>query len=186
MRLLAVLLVLGTLQFSQPVSAKPSLLPVPRTAPEWDVAKWLNGKPTTLKALRGKVVIVEFFQLWCPGCSAFSIPLIKRWQHIFAKEIASGDLEVISIHTVFEGHDYQNSRRLRAFLKRKQIHHRVGIDRHKGKSHLPETMKRYGTRGTPEMAVIGRDGMVRLQEFGWFDVEQAEALIRNLLNAPSS
>lgn len=73
---------------------------------------------------------------------------------------------MVSIHTVFEGHDYQNDRRLRAFLKRKQIHHRVAIDRHKGDNHLPETMRHYGTRGTPEMAVIGRDGMVRLQEFG--------------------
>lgn len=63
MRLIAVLILLGTLQLSLPAAAKPSLLPVPRTAPEWDISEWLTGKPTTLKALRGKVVIVEFSQL---------------------------------------------------------------------------------------------------------------------------
>ena len=29
-----------------------------------------------LSDLKGKVV-VDFFQLWCPGCNAYLIPLIK-------------------------------------------------------------------------------------------------------------
>ena len=154
---------------------------VPRPAEAWDVSEWLNGPPTSVKALRGRVVIVDFFQLWCPGCNTFSIPLIKHWEQVFADEIATGNLSVVSIHTVFEGHDYQNPTRLKSFLKRKAIHHRVGIDRHKDGAFLPETMRAYRTRGTPEMAFIDKMGMVRFQQFGGFKVKPAEQLIRRML-----
>lgn len=49
-------------------------------APEWDVSEWINGTGTTLEALKGKVVIIDFFQLWCPGCNNFSIPLVETWE----------------------------------------------------------------------------------------------------------
>ena len=123
----------------------------------------------------------RFFQLWCPGCNQFSIPLLKHWEQVFADETANGKLEVVSIHTVFEGHDYQNNTRLRKFLKRKDIHHLVGIDRQKPGNFLPETMRIYGTRGTPEMAFIDKRGQVRFQNFGGFEVKPAEKLLRQLL-----
>lgn len=106
---------------AQPVAAKPSLMPVPRTAPEWIISEWINGKGKSLKELRGKVVIVDFFQLWCPGCNQFSIPLLNHWEKVFDKEIKDGKLEIISIHTVFEGHDYQNPKKLKSFLRRKKF-----------------------------------------------------------------
>lgn len=162
--------------------AHASHVPIPRPAPAWDIAEWLNGAPATVGDFTGKVVIVEFFQLWCPGCKKFSIPLLKHWQRKFAKQIAAGDLTIVSIHTVFEGHDYQNPKRLRAFIKEKEIRHLVGIDRHKDGAFLPETMRRYGTRGTPEMAFIGKQGMVRFQKFGGFDVDDAETLLQELLS----
>ena len=62
-------------------------------APEWVVSEWINGSGTSLQDLRGQVVIVEFFQLWCPGCNKFSIPLMKRWGHSFHDEIESGDAQ---------------------------------------------------------------------------------------------
>jgi len=176
---LIVLLFLGFSSFAQPAAA--GHVQVPRPAPAWDISEWLNGEATNVDELKGRVVIVDFFQLWCPGCNEFSIPLLKHWQQAFAAEIAAGKLEVISIHTVFEGHDYQNPQRLRSFLKRKNIHHRVGIDRHKNGAYLPETMRAYGTRGTPEMAFIDKKGMVRFQHFGGFSVPPAEDLIRRLL-----
>ncbi|MEG7521492.1 MAG: redoxin domain-containing protein [Chromatiales bacterium] len=78
-----------------------------RTAPEWDISEWINGDGTTLAALKGKVVVIDFFQLWCPGCNSFSVPLMARWEQQFADEITAGNLVMLSIHTVFEGHDYQ-------------------------------------------------------------------------------
>ncbi len=155
-----------------------------RVAPEWVISEWINGPESTLAELRGKVVVIEFFQLWCPGCNRFSIPLMKHWNDRFAESIRRGRLVLISIHTVFEGHDYQNAVRLKTFVKEKSIHHLVGIDAHQHGDHTPETMKRYQTRGTPEMAVIDRSGHIRFQRFGGFNPTPVEQLIRRLLNEP--
>lgn len=155
-----------------------------RKAPEWVISEWLNGSGTTLNKLKGKVVIVEFFQLWCPGCNKFSIPLMKQWTGTFKNELESGKLKMLSIHTVFEGHWFQSPNRLKSFIKEKEIHHLVGIDFHKNDEDIPETMKRYMTRGTPEMAIIDKKGNIRFQRFGGFNAAGAESLIRRLINEP--
>lgn len=152
-----------------------------RPAPEWDISEWINGEGGTLADLRGKVVVVDFFQLWCPGCNSFSVPLMAAWEKKYQKEVADGRMVFISIHTVFEGHEYQNPTRLRAYLKQKGIHHLVGIDRHREGEEIPETMRRYRTRGTPEMAIIDQQGHIRLQKFGQFDPADGARLIENLL-----
>jgi len=152
-------------------------------APEWVISEWINGSGTSLHDLRGKVVVVEFFQLWCPGCNKFSIPLMLEWERTFHDDIEAGNLKIMSIHTVFEGHDYQTPERLRNFVKDKGIHHLVGIDHHQQGEHLPETMKRYNTMGTPEVAIIDKQGIIRMQQFGGFDTDRAAQLIRQLLAA---
>lgn len=150
-------------------------------APLWDVSQWINGPGVNVDKLRGKVVIVEFFQLWCPGCNRFSIPLMKKWAGKYADQRAANKLFMVSIHTVFEGHDYQSPERLRAFVKQNGMTHLVGVDRHKGSETIPETMRRYRTRGTPEMAIIDKNGRIRFQKFGGFKPELAEHLIDQLL-----
>lgn len=46
---------------------------------------------------------------------------------------------------------------------------------------LPQTMRLYGTMGTPEIAIIDKKGVIRFQEFGGFRPEGAQVLIRRLL-----
>ena len=100
---------------------------------------------------------------------------------MFDEEIKRKKLAVISIHTVFEGHSYQNPQRLRRFLKEKGIEHPVGVDRNIKGAFVPETMRRYNTRGTPEMAFLDKKGRIRFQKFGFFQPKDGEALIRKLL-----
>jgi len=150
-------------------------------APAWQVSEWINGPGVNVEDLKGKVVVVEFFQLWCPGCNRFSIPLMLKWNQTFSKEIEAGKLFMLSIHTVFEGHQFQRPEKLKSFVKEKGIHHLVGVDLHKKGERVPETMKRYNTRGTPEMAIIGKKGVIRFQQFGSFDIVKAEKLIKQLL-----
>ncbi len=158
-----------------------------RKAPEWVVSEWINGPGVSLAGLKGKVVIVEFFQLWCPGCNTFSIPLMKRWsEETFREEIKSGKLAMLSIHTVFEGHDYQNTKKLKSFINEKKIHHLVGIDAYKNGDSVPETIKKYRTGGTPSMAFIDKKGYIRFQKLGGFDQLAAEMFIRMLLEEPAA
>lgn len=152
-----------------------------RKAPEWAISEWINAPGPTLAGLRGKVVVIDFFQLWCPGCNKFSIPLMHHWEQIFEKEHKDGRIAFVSIHTVFEGHSYQRPGRLRKFVKEKKITHPVGIDQHEEGRRLPVTMERYQTRGTPEMAIIDKQGNIRFQNFGYFEPAHGEQLIRKLL-----
>jgi len=155
----------------------------PHMAPRWDITEWLNSPGLELDDLRGKVVVIEFFQLWCPGCNKFSIPLMEYWEkQVFSKEVEEKRLAFVSIHTVFEGHQYQSPKRLRRFIKEKGITHPVGIDRHAEGQRVPETMKRYNTMGTPEMALIDKKGRIRFQRFGYFEPAYGEALIRKMLD----
>lgn len=147
-------------------------------APEWVVSEWINSSPFTLKELRGKVVVIDFFQLWCPGCNSFLIPLMLRWEEVYKD---NPNIQLIGIHTVFEGHDYQTTNRLRRYVKEKGIGHPIAVDSYVSSKRTPETMIRYQTRGTPQIAIIDKEGTIRFEKFGRFDVKEAERLIDQLL-----
>ncbi len=151
----------------------------PKAAPEWRVSEWINGDPGTLAAQRGKVVLIEFMQLWCPGCNEFSIPLFKEWQETYGSR---DDVLVLSIHTVFEGHDVQGPERLREFVAEQGITHPVGIDAYRVPGdEIPITMDRYETGGTPHVAIVDKEGQLVFTHFGSFESEKIERLIDRLL-----
>jgi len=167
-------------------SAAPDGVVEPRPAPAWDIAEWLNKNPGNVGNNLESVIVIDFFQLWCPGCNSFTGPLMQKWQDRFSDEITSGDLLLVKIHTVFEGHNYQTVRRLKQYVIDKGITMPVGVDRHDGNDYLPETKKHYKTSGTPEVVIIDRDGMIRFQKFGWFDPVATEKYIDFLLGVSDS
>ncbi|MEM7248120.1 MAG: redoxin domain-containing protein [Acidobacteriota bacterium] len=156
------------------------LAPPPRSrvAPKLDVDRWFGDGPASLSELEGKVVVLEFFQLWCPGCNRFSHPLMKRWHRELSKR---DDVAFLSVHTVFEGHSAQTPDRLADWIEQNRTSWPVGVDRQEPDQRLPETMRTWRTRGTPEMAFIDRRGFVRFQQFGSFDSQRARAFLDELL-----
>jgi thiol-disulfide isomerase/thioredoxin len=58
-----------------------------KPTPEWQISEWINGEGTSLAELRGKVVVIDFFQFWCPGCNSFSGPLMRRWGEKYRHQI---------------------------------------------------------------------------------------------------
>jgi len=150
-----------------------------RPAPEWAISEWINGDPGSVVDNRGRVILIDFFQLWCPGCNRFSIPLFERWD---AKYGARDDILIVSIHTVFEGHASQSPDRLRGFVADQGITHPVGIDAYAdGNDDTPITMSRYRTRGTPHVVIVDKHGRIRFSRFGRFDPGTAERLVDELL-----
>ena len=95
-------------------------------APELQTTDWLNtDEPVLLGALRGKVVVVEAFQMLCPGCVSHGLPQAMRVHRVFDRD----DVAAIGLHTVFEHHGAQGSRTaLAAFLHEYKIAFPVGID----------------------------------------------------------
>jgi len=155
----------------------------PAPAPEWRIAEWINGDPGSLADHRGKVILIEFFQLWCPGCKRFSVPLFNRWHERYGQR---DDVLVVSIHTVFEGHDYQSAERLREFVEVWGIEHPVGIDTPGAEGgEVPETMRHYRTGGTPYVVIVDRRGLQRFRHLGGFDEQAVETFIDQLLDEPA-
>ncbi len=130
-------------------------------APELDVDEWI-GPAQSLSDLRGQVVLIETFQMLCPGCVSYGLPQAQRVRRSLPEVV------VLGLHTVFEHHDAMNPRVLRAFLSEYRIGFPVGVDRHDGDS-IPVTMRTYGLQGTPSTLVIDREGRLAFSAFGAVD-----------------
>ncbi|RZT42140.1 redoxin domain-containing protein [Cupriavidus agavae] len=132
-------------------------------APAWAVQQWFNtDRPLSLEALRGKVIVLEAFQMLCPGCVSHGLPQAARVHQTFpASEVA-----VVGLHTVFEHHEAMTPTALQAFLHEYRIPFPVGVDQPDGQGGIPLTMRAYAMRGTPTLILIDAHGNLRQQHFG--------------------
>ncbi|MCG8434101.1 MAG: redoxin domain-containing protein [Gammaproteobacteria bacterium] len=135
-----------------------------KQAPELQTTQWLNtGGRVTLEGLRGRVVLIEAFQMLCPGCVSHGLPLAKRAAETFSID----DLVVLGLHTVFEHHAAQGTpEALAAFLHEYRIDFPVGIDVPAEQGGAPMTMRAYNMQGTPTLILVDRQGRLRKQKFG--------------------
>lgn len=135
----------------------------PKPAPELQCTQWFNSpEPVTLASLRGKVVVIEAFQMLCPGCVSHGLPQTQKLRQIFPEE----HLAVLGLHTVFEHHAAMTPISLQAFLHEYQISFPVGVDMPADDGPIPCTMATYGMRGTPTLLLIDRAGCLREHHFG--------------------
>lgn len=147
-------------------------------APEWQVSHWFNAPtPPTLAALRGRVVVIEAFQMLCPGCVSHGLPQAQRVRQVFARE----DVEVVGLHTVFEHHAAMTPVALEAFVHENKLTFPIGIDTAGEDGPIPVTMARYGMRGTPTLILIRRDGTIHHHGFGTQDDMAVGAMVAAML-----
>ena len=133
-----------------------------RPAPELITDRWFNcDAPVTLAALRGKVIVIEAFQMLCPGCVAHGIPQAQQIHDTFSHE----EVAVIGLHTVFEHHAAMTPVSLAAFLHEYRVTFPVGVDRANGAG-IPLSMDAYAMQGTPTLILIDALGRLRAQSFG--------------------
>ncbi|KOV83326.1 hypothetical protein ADL03_20750 [Nocardia sp. NRRL S-836] len=144
-------------------------------APPWETTEWFNSEPLDLTRLHGRVVVVEAFQMLCPGCVSHALPQATRLARTFGD-----DLAVVGLHTVFEHHDAMTPVSLKAFLHEYRITFPVDVDAVRG-AHLV-TFGRYRMRGTPTTVLIDRDGMLRGRQFGQVDDMALASAVTRLLD----
>jgi cytochrome c biogenesis protein CcdA/thiol-disulfide isomerase/thioredoxin len=142
-------------------------------APDFQrVSHWLNtpgDRALTMKGLRGKVVLIDFWTYSCINCLR-TLPHVTAW---YDRYRASG-LVVVGVHTpefVFE-HDLSN---VLGASKRLGVTYPVALDNGFG------TWSAYGNQYWPAEYLIDRNGHVRHAHFGEGENTQTEALIRRLL-----
>jgi hypothetical protein len=81
-------------------------------APNLHISTWVQGKPTNIEDEKGNLILVEVFQVNCPGCFLYGIPAAID---IFNKYKDQG-LIVIGVATAFEDFDKNNLENLQKLV----------------------------------------------------------------------
>ena len=139
-------------------------------APEFKgIEAWINSEPLTVKELRGKVVLVDFWTYTCVNCIR-TISYLKEWNEKYADD----GLVIVGIHSPefeFEK-DYAN------VVQATKDH---GVTWAVAQDNDFKTWENYSNRFWPAKYLIDKDGMVRYTHFGEGAYDDTEKEIRNLL-----
>ena len=163
--MLAILLLFGIIILQNVHAAKEVRIP----APNFQSEQWLNSAPKTLAALRGKVVMVEFWTFGCYNCVNVE-PYIKQWHSDYHKQ----GLEVIAVHTPEFSHEHDINN-VRAYIDKKKIQHAVAIDNDF------KIWNSFNNRYWPAMYLIDKHGDIRYIKIGEGEYAQTQQRIVELL-----
>ncbi|MGI0009923.1 MAG: TlpA family protein disulfide reductase, partial [Nitrosopumilaceae archaeon] len=81
-------------------------------APNLQVSKWAQGLPTNIDKEKDNVVLVEVFQVNCPGCFLYGIPEAIEMYNKYHKD----GLTVLGVATAFEDFDKNTQENLELLL----------------------------------------------------------------------
>lgn len=142
-------------------------------APEFSgIDQWLNSEPLSMKQLRGKVVLVDFWTYDCINCIN-TLSHVVQWHDKYKDK----GLVVIGVHTpeyAFE----RKTENVRTALKRFDIRYPIAQD------NRYQTWNAYNNRYWPAFYLVNKTGQVVYSHFGEGQYEQTEARIRQLLAQP--
>ncbi|MER7760198.1 cytochrome c biogenesis protein DipZ [Streptomyces sp. NPDC097619] len=136
------------------------------------ISTWLNtpgGAPVDLTALRGRVVLIDFWTYSCINCQR-SLPHIEAWDRAYRDK----GLTVIGVHSpefAFE----KNPRNVADQTRKLGVAYPVALDNDL------DTWTNYRNRFWPAKYLVDAQGTVRYFTFGEGRYAQTESLIRELL-----
>ncbi len=81
-------------------------------APNLHVSEWVQGLPTNIDKNIGKVVLIEVFQVNCPGCFMYALPNAIE----IYKNNSRDDVVVLGLATAFEDYDKNTLDNLKLLL----------------------------------------------------------------------
>ncbi|KOF20803.1 cytochrome C biogenesis protein [Ensifer adhaerens] len=150
-------------------------LPVEAVAPSLDGAvEWLNSSPLTTEALRGKVVLIDFWTYSCINCIR-TVPYVRAW----AEKYRDQGLVVIGVHApefAFEK-KIDNVRKAVGDFK---INYPVAIDNDY------RIWRAFENSYWPAHYLIDAKGQLRYHHFGEGNYPQTERAIQDLLREAGS
>jgi thiol-disulfide isomerase/thioredoxin len=86
-------------------------------APLFAVSDWVQGEPTNFDQLTGSVVLLEVFQVNCPGCFLYSLPQAIALHQRYSNK----GLTVLGIATAFEDFDKNTLENLQQLVKSREV-----------------------------------------------------------------
>ena len=152
------------------ISGLHDALPNPYPAPEFaGISAWINSNPLTLKELRGKVVLIDFWTYSCINCVR-TLPYVTKWDRTYRDK----GLVVIGIHA--PEFEFEKSKaNVEAAIAAHQIEYPVAQD------NRFDTWTAYKNRYWPAHYLIDQEGKVVYTHFGEGNYAETENNIRYLL-----
>lgn len=124
-----------------------------------------TGKPVSLSAYRGRIVVMNLWASWCPPCRA-EMPDLQR----LAAEYGARGVSVVGVN---EG---ESPERAAAFAKALGIAFPIWIDDRQQYGRV------YAALGLPTTVVVGRDGIVVRGYDGQLTLADMRAAVSGLVN----
>lgn len=121
----------------------------------------LDGGRLGLEQLRGKVVLVNFWAVWCPPCRK-EMPSMAR----LADKMAGRPFALVGVNVGESPED------IRAFLKQVPVNFPIVLDAE------GQSLKAWQVFAFPTSYVLDRKGRLRLGLFGSIEWDSPEALAR--------
>lgn len=141
-----------------------------RPAPELEGGlTWLNSPPLSWAALRGKVVLLDFFEYSCVNCLR-TLPYLQEWQ----RRYAAHDLVIIGIHTPQYGFSMDPQNVFQA-VQRLGLTYPVVVDSNFAIANA------YENRFWPRKFLIDQAGRIRFEHTGEGAYVTTERVIQELI-----
>ena len=130
---------------------------------------WLNSTPLSFRQLRGRAVLVDFWDYTCVNCVR-TLPYVQAWHQRYRDQ----GLTVIGVHTpefTFAQYESNVERGVREF----GLTYPIVIDNNR------EIWTAFANRYWPTKYLLDKDGYLRFGHFGEGGYAECEQVIQELL-----
>lgn len=149
-------------------------------APEFEKFQWIGTEGETISPIqlansKGKFIVLNCFQSWCPGCHSVGLPSLQK----MTEALKDNDkVKFLAIQTVFEGEGINTFEKLRETQLQYDLEipfgHDAGTPATRNRS---STMYNYRSGGTPWFIFIDKSGKVVFNDYH-LDTEKAIAYLK--------
>jgi thiol-disulfide isomerase/thioredoxin len=134
-------------------------------APTWTLTDWINTEALTLESVKDKVVLLDFWGVWCGPCRA-AVPHLKE---LHAKYADKG-LVILGVHTS------TGRENAPAYVTEQEISYPIGFDT------TDATVAAYQVDSFPDLYLIDHTGVLRYADLANADFANVENAITQLLD----